>query len=823
MKKLYLLLMACCFGLAANALTFQPSTQASFTGGATTYCRGDVIAPLNFVYNICPDGTGAPVGASCTVNWYYNPTNTTAITGATTLAFGPLTFSTPFAATGSLSFTPVLPVGGDYYYFCVITWTGGTAACGGVTGTLTSTTQHIRVTPPPIISSTGSMNVCVGSSFTLSNAFTGGTWTSTNAGVVSVTPAGPGLATATGVSGGAVNITYTLGGCYATAFVIANDTPTAIAGITSLTPGGPLAACATNTYTLTSTPAGGTWLSDNVTIANVDATTGVLTTGPVGTARITYTNGTTGCVSRRMVTVNANPAPITGTAAICQSTSTVLGNASAPAGTWISSNPTGMPVSPGGTVTGTATGTATISYKLIAAPGCQSTVVVTVNNTPAAITGPSAVCAGSNITLANTVTGGVWTSGDISKATVSPTTGVVSGVANGTVNISYTTGGCVPAVKTLTINPLPGSILGILSTCYGSTTTLSSTASGGTWISDNPTVATINSVTGTVTGHTMGMSIITYLVGSGCFTTATITVNPVAPIVGSDTVCVGATIALTNIVGGGTWVSGNPAIAEIDTFTGIVEGLVNGISYIGYLLPSGCASTFLLNVIPALPPIAGPLSVCSGATVVLSNGVTGGRWVTTNMYVAELDSVTGSMTGRFPDTASITYKQFGCVTTSQVTVMPLPNPSISFNWSTGKVSTLPVYASYQWYDSTLGVIPGATQSYYVVPSVQKTYYVRVTDFNGCSNNSDYMRIPLGVQNVDLAARCNIYPNPATAVVNIDAPVDVKAIISSVEGKVVYQAEKAKQVDVSGLPPGLYLIGLYDDSGQLITMRKLTKE
>lgn len=817
------MLLACCLGFSAFSLTFQPTTQASFTGGSTTYCRGDVIAPLNFVYNICNSGTGAPVGATCTVNWYYNPTNTTAITGATTLAFGPLVFSTPFTATGSLSYTPTLPIGGDYYFFCVITYTGGTAACTGVTGTLTSTTEHIRITPPPIISSTGSMNVCVGSSFTLSNAFTGGTWASTNPGVVSVTPSGPGTATATGVSGGAVNVTYTIGGCYSTAFIIANDTPTAISGITSIVPGGPLDACAANTYTLTSTPTGGTWLSSNMAVANVDASTGILTTGPTGTANITYTSASTGCVSRRTVTVHANPAPITGSAAICHMGTSVLGNASAPAGTWISSNSIGMPVSPGGTVTGNAVGTATISYKLTAAPGCQSTVVVTVNTAPSAISGPSAVCAGSTITLTNTVSGGVWTSGDISKATVDAATGVVMGVANGTVNITYTTGGCAPAVKTLTINPLPGTITGILSTCYGSTTTLASTVSGGTWISDNPTVATVNSVTGTVTGHTMGMSIITYLVGSGCFTTATVTVNPVAPIVGSDTVCVGATISLTNIVGGGTWVSGNPAIAEIDTFTGLVEGLVDGISYIGYLLPSGCASTFLLHVIPALPPIAGPLSVCSGVTVTLSDGVTGGRWVTSNMYVAEIDSVSGSMTGRFPDTATITYKQFGCVTTAQVTVMPLPDPSIAFDWSTGKVSTLPVYASYQWYDSTLGAIPGATQSYYVVPNVQKTYYVRVTDFNGCSNNSDYMRIPLGLERVDLAMQCKIFPNPATALVNIEALIKVTAIISSIEGKVVHEEANAKQVNVANLPPGLYLIGLYDDSGQLITMRKLTKE
>lgn len=817
MKKLYLMLIACCSMLAANAQQiFQPNAEISFTGGATTYCRGDAINPLTFTYSICNSGTGIPTGASCTAYWYYNPTNTTTISGSTTTISGPYTFNTPTTGSSSLSFTPVLPIGGDYYFFCVISWTGGTAGCpGGVSGSLTSTIQHVRVTPPPIITATGGTELCVGSTLKIYNGFTGGVWTTDNSGVVSVTPtAFTDTAILTGISGGSVNISYKMGVCYSRIFVTANDTPTAIMPTSGLT-------CQASTVALSSSPSGGNWTSDNPPVASVGTTTGIMTTGATGTARITYTNATTGCFTRKTFTVQPIPAPITGTTAICQTSTTTLNNASAPAGTWISSNPTGMSVNTSGVVTGTALGTAIISYRL--GNGCQTTTVVTVNAPPPGITGPSQVCAGSNITLLNGASGGSWLSGDITKATVGPTSGIVSGVAAGNVNISYTIPGCASVWKALTINPLPGTIGGMLNTCYGSTTLLTSTAPGGTWVSDNPTVATVDTFTGVVTGITMGMSIISYRVGSGCFTTATVTVNPLAPIVGSDSVCVGSVITLTNIVGGGTWVSGNPDIAKADTFTGNIHGLVNGITYVEYRLPTGCNSIFFLTVIPPLPPIAGPIELCSATDVILSNGVTGGRWITSNPYVAEIDSVSGNLIGHFPDTATITYTRFGCITRVNVTVDPLPTPTVSFDWVTGKLSTLPVYASYQWYDSVSGPIPGATSSFITVPNLARTHYVRVTDFNGCAANSDYFRTPLGVNNVNLAAQCNVYPNPASAVIYIDAPVKVRAVISSVEGKVVAEAENAKEINVATMPPGLYLIGLYDDSGQLITMKKITKQ
>ncbi len=69
----------------------------------------------------------------------------------------------------------------------------------------------------------------------------------------------------------------------------------------------------------------------------------------------------------------------------------------------------------------------------------------------------------------------------------------------------------------ITINYLPpaGTISGTPAICFPGTTTLSETATGGTWSSGTTSVATINS-TGVVTGVATGRSVITYTTTNGC-------------------------------------------------------------------------------------------------------------------------------------------------------------------------------------------------------------------------------------------------------------------------------------------------------------------
>jgi trimeric autotransporter adhesin len=302
----------------------------------------------------------------------------------------------------------------------VVNAVNGTGSTDGDYSIATSSTVTEASTtgPTPI---TGTMSLCVGGTTTLSSTPTGGTWSSGSTGIATVVST---TGVVTGVTAGTANITYTTGTGSVSATVTVNANPTAITGAPAVCPGG--------TNSLTCTPAGGTWSSSSAATATIGSATGVATGVAAGTTTITYMLAT-GCYSTFTLSVDAVPA-ITGTNTVCAGATTTLSHSIA-GGTWSSSTPTVGTVSTAGVVAGIANGTTTISYTF-GTSGCRATTVVTVIGHPA-ITGPAVACVGITKTLNATPAGGTWTSSDITKATVGSATGVVTGVAIGTVSIKY--------------------------------------------------------------------------------------------------------------------------------------------------------------------------------------------------------------------------------------------------------------------------------------------------------------------------------------------------------------------------------------------------
>ena len=149
------------------------------------------------------------------------------------------------------------------------------------------------------------------------------------------------------------------------------------------------------------------------------------------------------------------------------------------------------------------------------------------------ITGANNVCTGVSTALADVTGGGVWSSSDVSIATVN-TSGVVTGITAGAVDISYAvTNVCGTAVAThaMTINAPTSlaTIIGTATVCNGLTTALSNSTAGGVWTSATPSVATIDAL-GTVTSVTAGTSDISYTYTNpfGCVSAVgtVVTVNP---------------------------------------------------------------------------------------------------------------------------------------------------------------------------------------------------------------------------------------------------------------------------------------------------------
>lgn len=118
-------------------------------------------------------------------------------------------------------------------------------------------------------------------------------------------------------------------------------------------------------------------------------------------------------------------------------------------GTWSSSTSSVATIGSTGIVSGVSAGTTIISYTVTNSFGSSyATKVITVNPLPTAgtITGTATVNIGSTTTLSNTTIGGTWSSSAAGIAIVG-SAGVVTGVAAGIANISYTvTNSCGSAV-----------------------------------------------------------------------------------------------------------------------------------------------------------------------------------------------------------------------------------------------------------------------------------------------------------------------------------------------------------------------------------------
>ncbi len=180
---------------------------------------------------------------------------------------------------------------------------------------------------------------------------------------------------------------------------------------------------------------------------------------------------------------------------------------------------------------------------------------------------------------------------------------------------------------------IPCTITGPTTVCVGSDITLSGCSGTCGWSSSSPGTATVGSCSGDVHGVTAGVVTITFTSLEGCISTYTVTVNPVCPIIGPLSVCLGQTITLTSPCTGGVWTSSRTSVATI-AGTGVLTPVTTGTTTVTFSSLTGCSNSVVVtvNTVPAAPVISGgPLSMCVGGTVALTGTATGGTWMLFNL------------------------------------------------------------------------------------------------------------------------------------------------------------------------------------------------
>ncbi len=683
---------------------FTITAGSSFTTIATsainplTYCAGTAVS-VPFTTN----------GAANAGNVFTAQLSNAAGSFASPVSIGTLTS----AAAGTIAATvPAGTAAGSGYRIRVA------SSNPVVTGSDNGSNIMVNVSPAaPVISAGGATTFCQGGSVLLSGNSTGGVW-SVGGGTTSTL-------TAT-ITGDYFTTTTTGCGSVQSNHISVSVTPNITPSVTiNANPAG--AICAGTSVIFTATPSnGGTPPAYNWKVNGVSVSGG----SQVGMSAITLSNLSNGnvvvcdmtananagsCVSPQTVSSNAitmvvNAAPVAtatavGATTFCQGGSVVI-NANTGAGLtyqWRSGTS-----NIGGATSSSYTASASGNYNVIvtSSGGCKDTsssVAVTVSPlpTPSVISagGPTTFCQGGSVLLSGNSTGGVWSVGGGTTATLTATTtgdyfttttnGCGSAQSN---HISITATPSVPVSVSISANP--GNTV-----CSGTSITFTATPTNG---GAGPSYAwKVNNIDQVASGNTFAIS---------------------SPVNGTTIQCV-----LTSNVG--SCASNNPATSNTITLT--VNPLPT-VSFSGLATSyPGNAASAVLTGTPAGGTFSGP--GMSGNTFTPATAGVGGPYSITYTYT-NANGCTNSNTQQTTVTGSCTVPaQPGAITTVGGTAKVCP----------GDVKTYTIVAvsgatSYTWTAPPGGVVTGgqgttsATVTYNAGFTVGDS--LRVTANNTCGSS-----------------------------------------------------------------------------------------
>ncbi len=691
--------------LASTAVSVRFSIRDSTATGAIHYRETHSIttdASGIFSVNV---GLGTPVtGTFAGINWgsnaKYLQVELDPAGGSSYINMGTQQMmSVPYSLYSNNGFTP--GVTGDIMFYNGTNWVKLPIGTPGQLLTVNGgVPSWICVLPPSAGTITGTATVCPGSTTTLSNATTGGVWSSSLTSIATVNSSG----VVTGITSGTVTISYTVtadcGTASATRVVTVNSLPPAgtITGATTSVPIG-------STVTLSNAITGGTWSSSATAIATI-GTNGVVVGIASGTTTISYTvsNGCGSSVSTLVVAVPpfafevgasygggkiayilqpGDPGYVTG-----ETRGIIAANSDQSTG--IQWGCSGINLS--GTSTNLSTGSANTNIITtacgagIAASLCADLVEGGFDDWYLPSRDELVELRSNRALLGGFSTNSYWSS---SQSSSSNARFIAFPSGSSSSSASKTSTFYVRAVRSFScVSPAIAVIGGTAALCTGTTTTLTNATLGGSWISSNTAKATV-SMSGVVTAIASGGTVtISYVVPSTCgsaIATRVVTINPLpgsGAITGTTTLCQGSNTVLYNptATASGTWSSSNTAIVSFISF-GQAYGVAAGSATIYYTVSNTCGATvsetvITVNPIPLSGSIAGADNLCVDANTTFSNpsGTPGGVWYSSNPSIANVN-ILGLVNGISVGTAVISYivvNSCSNYATKIVTINPLP-------------------------------------------------------------------------------------------------------------------------------------------------------
>ena len=528
-----------------------------------------------------------------------------------------------------------------------------------------------------------------------------------------------------------------------------------------------------------------------------------------------------GCVSSSSnaiaVTVNANPS----TPVISSASTTICANnpitLNAPIGfasyLWNNlQNTASISTSTAGSYTVTVTD----------ANGCVSqpsvALVVTVIPSPSSPTitaASTAICNGDSITLfaSSGFASYLWSTGETtSNITVSNQGSytVTGYFCNGSNNLSSN-------IYALTVyNVTAASISGNNAYCPGSSSQLSANnATSYVWTTPNSNSLTTQSIA----ANTPGIYQLTTTDANGCNSSTSQNISeyvvntPIINVNAPSILCPGTIVnASASAASLYSWSNGANTQGISITSTGCYTVITTDVN--------GCTASSLPYCINYLPGVPTPVimstdsTLCAGETSFVSCSTCPASGVN---YLWSNNSNATSFTLSNAACLSLTISDInGCSATSNnpycIASLPTPaTPNISFDNNSGTLTASTVSDSYVWYLNG-GITALSSQT--ITPTNNGDYSVIATSNNGCisDTSTSYTYLFTGITTQDVLGGFNLYPNPATDIVNIDIAnsSEVMVKIYDMAGKDVYVRQFSNQsgninerLNLSNLSVGVY--------------------
>ena len=399
-----------------------------------------------------------------------------------------------------------------------------------------------------------------------------------------------------------------------------------------------------------------------------------------------------------------------------------------------------------------------INYVTNAVSGCaiQFTGSIQVNPKPSLqVTALNKVCEGSAVVINPIANGELFWTDSTGKLNQFSSSFVIKATRTKTYLITCRDGkGCTNTQPvSIEVDPIPDARFNYSSNTFcagGTATVLIAGLSGGSFTA-NPGLS-IQSSTGQIdlSVSKPGDYTILYRVANatGCVSThqTSITVASVPTLsLANLLLCSGSSQAITTMgmAAGGSWVSGNSSVANIDV-NGIVQGLQPGKTIIRFTNNEGCASN-LSVIVKELPQLTGKQLVCKRDSIlIIANSLLVGSAGFTSITPAIASvSMGGVVRGQRAGVATIEFKDsFGCSVTHTVQVDSVPEripaPVLACEPNTIRLDQ-PMLSAYGNSGYTFTYFKDASKTSFLNNPLRISesgmYFVQVKNSNGCGTEN----------------------------------------------------------------------------------------